>query len=316
MRIIASLIILIAPLMLSGENLLMEDVTKTIETFEIWINSSRSQEELIEAALIEQGIHPKTIRAKIVRFYLAHFLIKFNACPASQKIAPQCHAVVEKLCKKMGISKPIIAISPFLYNAAALRLPGLPSLIIIGTSLMEKTSDEQFEVIVAHELSYIAQNHSIKSIAAGSLLFAGISIPFKVYCRFWMDKKYSNKTLIKKNRAFAAEVLKDSCINAITILAADLSVIFLLAKISRELEYSADKQAAETVGSADFLIEWLASKESRSEVAEKIAYCDTEASNRDNRWYKRVGYHIMSWVLRKALTHPLNEERIAALKAV
>lgn len=306
MIFIAPLLALIAPIFLAGEDLLIKEIEVTASL----LGSESIQENVIEAALAEQGIDPKSIRAKIARRYLAHFLNVFSAYPVYQDGAPRCHAIIERLCKKMGIKKPVVAISPLLNNAAARSFSGMPPIIIIGAPFIGKLTDAECEALIAHELSHIAQCHFEKSIAIAFMLTAGITIPVKIYCHLWMHAKYSNGFAGKTKLALAREVIKDAVIIGVTTTLIDRLALLSLMKVSRTYEYSADKQAAETLGSPDSSLAWL-ERNASSEVAREIANWQAESTNPENPWYTRLRYTTMIWFL----SHPTDEARIAELKA-
>ena len=298
---------------IASEDLLMRETQEVALTCSLWSNSPEAQQSCVENILIEYEIDPASIRAKIARRYLSHFLNAFNAYIVSESVAPQCHATVERLCKKMGIQKPIIALSPLLNNAAARSLPGMPSLIVLGAAYMSKLSDAECEAVIAHELGHIKENHFTQFVATSTLLTAGVIIPFNIYCRLWLHTKYSNPLVIREGLLnFARNLVKDTSVITAATVAVHLSVLFLLMKISRADEYAADKQAAETLGSIEALVSWL---ERENDATHLIAQWSAESANPENAWYTRLQYTARVWLTKNFITHPLNEERIAALRA-
>jgi Zn-dependent protease with chaperone function len=270
--------------------------------------------ERIDRAIEEYGIAPSSVRAKIVRAYITKIINRLDVHLVFKEEHPPLHNSVERLSRKMGIKKPIVLISRSYESAASQKLPGMPAIIIIGAPLITTLSDAECEALVAHELSHIAQNHSIKQYGGIMALTAGISTAIHLYFESRekkrnVDPSFRAKNLLQKAPIVIAHLSAHAVTNILGLLIACL----VQAKISRSHEYAADALAAEIVGvePCRALLQKTSAKKSQHD--QKINEWSAHASNQENRWYTRLRYRAALWLTKNLRTHPIWEDRIAAL---
>lgn len=270
--------------------------------------------ERINRAIEEYGIAPSSIRAEIVRACITEKINHFDVDLVFKEEHPLLHNLVERLCKKMGVKKPIVFVSRSYESASSLKLPGMLAMIIIGAPLIATLSDDELEALIAHELSHIAQNHSIKQYGSRMALTIGISTAIHLYFESRekkrnADESFRAKSLLQK----APTVIAHFFAHAVTKILGLLIASLVQAKISRSHEYAADALAAEIVGGEPCraLQRKVSAKESQYD--QKINEWSAHASNQENRWYTRLRYRAALWLTKNLRTHPIWEDRIAAL---
>ncbi|QQR48847.1 M48 family metalloprotease [bacterium] len=85
---------------------------------------------------------------------------------ANEHNAPYIYGMIEKYATKLGIAVPTIFLTTFeLNNACASSLTPNYGFIMIGKTLLQYSTTEKIEAIIAHELAHIKHNHIPRSIA-------------------------------------------------------------------------------------------------------------------------------------------------------
>lgn len=90
---------------------------------------------------------------------------------------PQLHELIEDLCQKMKIPKPVVFLSgdKKLFNAYATSLSPSLSMVLLGESLLKKLSYNELKMVLAHELGHVKQSHVPQQITLS--LLGSIVIP-------------------------------------------------------------------------------------------------------------------------------------------
>ena len=88
--------------------------------------------------------------------------------------APKLHVMVDKLCKKLTMQKPVLFLAgkKKLFNAFASSLAHSMSMVVLGQELVNELTEEESEAIIAHELGHIKNHHPPKKmglLAAGAI---------------------------------------------------------------------------------------------------------------------------------------------------
>jgi hypothetical protein len=80
---------------------------------------------------------------------------------------PKLYSYIQQLCDAHNVAMPIIFLSNAkgFFNAAAQKILKSTGAIVIGSKLINETSDEVLEAIIAHEIGHIKHNHVNKRLA-------------------------------------------------------------------------------------------------------------------------------------------------------
>lgn len=252
------------------------------------------------------------------RFVRCMFYL-FDPVVVTAKTMPKLYAYIENLCQKNNVTMPTVFISTQkdFFNAAAQKLLTSSGAIIIGKDIIDETTDQQVEAIIAHEIGHIKHNHVNKIL--GLLLATGLGV--KIIQDYFLNK--SSQSLPNKGvmEAFADSYLK------MFLLSTIVNII-----INKRFEKEADQFAFEN-GKAEGVagvFEYMLQNEQDRNNKFDITYDAIQESKSQmytgdhlgllGNYYAAKAIHLM----RKGLLwfyghtpfgpHPCHEDRIAAAK--
>ncbi|MFH1644702.1 MAG: M48 family metallopeptidase [bacterium] len=167
-----------------------------------------------------------------------------NMILLNEKHAPKLFESIKQLSDKLEISMPLI----FLYedenffNAGAISVTSDLSMILIGEKLLKLVSKEEFEAVIAHELSHIKKNHAIKEQA---VMLSGLFLAL-----------LGNMFVVKKinNKFFNDGYWTGKCVQASGFLLFFAGWIYLMLKISQRFEKQADITALKVLDDPNSII--------------------------------------------------------------
>ncbi|BDC35163.1 hypothetical protein Noda2021_11210 [Candidatus Dependentiae bacterium Noda2021] len=104
--------------------------------------------------------------------FLLNVFFSLDTIIVTKDTMPQLFSYIDAICKAQNIKTPVIFLPTRkgFFNAAAAKLINSSGGIIIGQKLIEDSTDEELEAVIAHELGHIKYNHVNKTI----LLTVGI----------------------------------------------------------------------------------------------------------------------------------------------
>lgn len=187
-------------------------------------------------------------------------ILHLDLIPLTKNQAPKIHKTIESLAKKLKIKNPIIFLSgdTKLFNAMAAGFGKDSSIVIIGYKLLKYMSKEEFEAVMAHELSHIKHNHTLKTMFVSIAL--SISILF-IANEITNQIKNENKLLIKRianfiEKGFSILIqfnnIEPEYIMALTIMS--MLTTLLKLKLSRIFEKQADLSALTAISDKESII--------------------------------------------------------------
>lgn len=269
--------------------------------------------ESLVAALEEQGIDSESLRGKAAMLFTKNILEQFNARLVTAEEAPAYHAIVEQLCARLNIEKPILCLSSSFANACARNIPGLPKIVVFGTPLLKRLTDAECEAILAHELGHLKHNHFAKLVAFN--IGCSILSLTSIYAfGEWFKKQYTPNG---NPFALPKKAYRDLALFHIPHTGACIASIFAFLKLSRSYEYQADAEASYILGSSDAVAGFITQDETGQTpmalVAAQIAELEAQIANPNTSAIKRAGYRLQKALIMLSLTHPLPKDRKAAL---
>lgn len=97
---------------------------------------------------------------------LTFVFFNMNVVIATPDTMPKLCTFVESICKSQKMKTPTIFITTKkgFFNAAASKLFASSGGIVMGQRIIEESTDEQLEAVIAHELGHIKYNHVNKAI--------------------------------------------------------------------------------------------------------------------------------------------------------
>ncbi|MFH0898842.1 MAG: M48 family metalloprotease [bacterium] len=237
-------------------------------------NNNISSESLVNELEIKKELTEGTL------FSLCDFL------KAGKYTTPQLYSLVEKLAKRLNIPAPLTLIFKgnifsdlaeeigidLRCNAFAISLTPSCALICIGEDLItQNLSVDELEGVIAHELSHVKYNHSMKSLVSTIIVSCILDSLFKnapnhaIYINFDYGDTIINRNNLIKN----------------------LIRLFILRSFSRSHEKEADLSAAEVIDDPASL--WKALYKIKLIAEEKP--------------------RLITWLFSLFSTHPLNKKR-------
>lgn len=174
-------------------------------------------------------------------FYSDKIVLKmYKARVVSEREAPQLHQMVETLCARSGLPKPVIAIVPTdVPNAFATGRNPEHGVVAVTEGILRALSYEELEGVVAHELGHIRNRDTLVSTVAASIAGAiGIMAnvgQFGVLLGGGRDNGNGGNPIVLLVMAIVAPIV---------------AMIIQMA-ISRTREFGADRAAVEMTGNPD-----------------------------------------------------------------
>lgn len=108
----------------------------------------------------------KKLIIKIQKTMLLGLLKSIPMVMLTEERAPKTYAFIAKLISKFDVPMPIIFLpkDENYLNAFSSSMLQSASCIILGEKFIKTTSEKEFEFVLAHEISHIKCNHSIKQL--------------------------------------------------------------------------------------------------------------------------------------------------------
>jgi heat shock protein HtpX len=229
----------------------------------------------------------------------------------SELVAPELHAVVERLCTLAGLPKPRIAVIPSdVPNAFATGRDPNHAAVAVTQGLWSRLEPQEIEAVLAHELSHIANRDVlIMTLASFFAMLAALITRWGLY--FGMFGGFGGGGGNRSNNNGNNQV--PIWLIVFVAAAVTYAVSFVLIRtLSRYREYAADRGSALMTGAPENLMSAL----------QKIASGITQIPQKDLRevagmnaffivptnWRTQMGELFMD--------HPPMEKRLAALSQI
>lgn len=211
--------------------------------------------------------------------------------------APQLHMIVEKLCSKMGLPKPRIAIvQSDMPNAFATGRGPKNAVVAVTTGILQRLNEKELEGVLAHELTHV-KNRDMFVVTFASFVVSLLSFIIYIALSSVMSRDNDRGYGASMGAWFVSMILS----NTIGLL--------LINTVSRYREYGADRGAAYATGNPDGLISAL----------KKISgarYDGSQAMKLDSAKALCISSISRSSLLELFSTHPSLDKRIANLEKV
>ena len=241
------------------------------------------------------------------RIIRSHFLLVLDGVVVTAETMPQLYGYVNSIAQKQGITTPTVFIpqSKGFFNAAALKLFASSGGIIIGQDVINESSDNALEGVIAHEMGHIFHNHNNKILATGAL------------CIFLSEYAFYRMNPYRKHGPLPG------------LLGVTASSLI----IGKRFEKQADRFAYEKAGKGTGIIEFFElqkKKEQKSnddfDVASKLLTDNRKHLSFDDYLFLNLSYYYaktshtlgqaMRWVYHHTPfgPHPSHDERIQAAK--
>ena len=181
-------------------------------------------------------------------YYNSHkiALAGVSAKPASEEKYRQYHHTVEGICYASGLPKPKLYVmnDPQINAFAAGKDPD-NAVICVTSGCLEKLSKHEFEGIIAHEVSHIA-NYDVRFMTLTAVLVGMVVIISEIFLRsLWFGGG-------RGGRGKGGAIL--IIIGIILAILAPIFVLLVQASISRKREFTADASAVKFIRSPTGLI--------------------------------------------------------------
>ena len=225
-----------------------------------------------------------------------------DARPLEPHEAPGLHAAVERLCVVADLPKPELVLDPNPQpNSWVIDLPGRPPRLYVTAGLLDALTPDEFEAVLAHELSHIAHRDAT--------VVSTVGLPGAILLEGGRDMNVGWWPLMVASLfAFLTGALSQAGVNA----------------LSRYREMHADAAAARLSGRPAALASALMKVSGATAAIPKDDLRAVAAHNafnllpvdvrpdKDERWSERVARRLVPQ--RLAATHPSVERRVAALE--
>ncbi|KAK4058232.1 zinc metalloprotease [Microbotryomycetes sp. JL221] len=180
-------------------------------------------------------------------FVIAPLFNKFSPLPQDSPFYPKVKDLSSKLDFPLGNVYVIDGSKRSSHsNAYAYGIPGLAKHIVLYDTLLEKSTPDEVEAVLAHELGHSIENHIVVLLFA-SLVQTAVSL--LTFSLLLFNKSllssfgFHQKDLITLSKDAGPTIVS---LLLASILAAPVSTVlhFIMNVVSRKLEYDADKFAA------------------------------------------------------------------------
>lgn len=264
--------------------------------------------------LLQRGIDPVSVRGKFFSLVYQNLMKWCDARCVTAEEAPAYHAIIDRICQKMGIEKPILCFSSSVANAFATQLPGLPGIVMFGLPLINMgLTDQECEAILAHEIGHLVHGHVAKKI--GLLLGSSLAVYGGLK---WYFKNHPFTCIINPDSPDATKQLLEFHVSAqikaqLIATAAQIALLMGQMKFSRYCESQADKVSAMILGTPEPLLTGLDKMTSKHPLFRLVEDLENQIANPETSGFKRALCRFRLWVIGCAVTHPLPRDRKAAL---
>ncbi len=224
-------------------------------------------------------------------------LASMGARQVTPQQAPELHAMIERLCVQADLPKPKIAvIDTPMPNAFAMGRSQKSATVCATTGIMDLLSPAEFEGVMAHELSHVANRDvMVMTIASFGAAVASMILQFG----FLFGGGHSDD---------------DEGPSALVVLLVSMVVyvvsFFLMQALSRYREFAADRGAAVMTGRPSALASALLKI---SGQMQRVPQRDLRAAQEMNAFFI-IPAGAKSSLLNLFSTHPPVEQRIARLQ--
>ena len=177
-----------------------------------------------------------------------NFFIPRDMILLKEENAPSLFESIKKHSTKLNVPMPLVFLSEDenLYNAGASSISHNYSLMIIGEKMLKDLSRDEFDAVIAHELSHIKKNHIPKLL----LLSAPVAITLNGLLMFYWFKLIYND--FKNNKFYRSTAFKFA-----TLSLASVAFTVVLSKVSRIFEKQADLTALNALDDPDSIIKLM-----------------------------------------------------------
>jgi heat shock protein HtpX len=229
-------------------------------------------------------------------------LLASGAKVVEREQAPELHDMVERLAAMADLPKPRVAVIPTdVPNAFATGRSPKRSVVAVTEGLWNRLDPQEIEGVLAHELTHVANDVLVMTLASFFAMLAGVLARFGLYGGMFGGGD--------RDRGGGAPVWLIMFL--VSIVTYVISYVLMM-MISRYREYAADRGAAVITGTPEYLMSAL----------QKIASRITQIPQRDLREVAGMNaFFIVPTSVKKGfaelfMTHPPLEKRLARLGAI
>lgn len=229
-----------------------------------------------------------------------------RAVPVSNESHPDLYNIVENLTITAGLPMPkVYVVDDMSPNAFATGRNPEHSVVAVTTGLLNRLNRSELEGVLAHELSHIGNYDMLLSTVVVVLVgFIALISDWFLRSAFWGGMGSRDN----ENRGGAQGVLFIVGI-ALAILSPIIATLIQLA-ISRKREFLADASGALLTRYPDGLASAL------QKISNYSAPMQTANNATAHLWISDPHGKKLSSIAKLFMTHPLIEERVAALKGM
>jgi Zn-dependent protease with chaperone function len=215
-------------------------------------------------AVFDEEAHAdiKSIQRDIENFKelsLLQRLMRFNflgmdVMVVTPNFMPSLYAYVDNVCQQNSMQTPTVFITTGkgCLNSAAQKLLASTGAIVIGRKLILKTTDDELEAVLAHEIGHIKYNHVNKGLLLGLVTFFGSYAG--------IDSILNQYLIGQRSKSLQASQVT---------LAVISSLILNRLIINKRFEKEADKFAYDVVNKGDGLVKFFKRMQKKEESEEK-----------------------------------------------
>lgn len=224
---------------------------------------------------------------------------------------PKLFEEIKKISEKLNIPMPLVCLfedENFL-NAAAFSITTDFSMIFIGEKLLKLLTKEQFEAVLAHELSHIEKNHVLKEITIATITSI-VTIISGVLLGGAINEKYFN------NGFGSGLALRFSFIFSLLLIE-----FYLMLKLSQKFEKQADITALKSLDDPNSIISLMKTFDEKIDkklekeiefLKERIKSEISENHPKEAEQFEKIAKDTLWWdnFARKWIsTHPTSKQR-------
>ncbi|MFG2350083.1 zinc metalloprotease HtpX [Streptomyces phaeochromogenes] len=216
---------------------------------------------------------------------------------------PQLHGVVDRLCAVADMPKPLVAVSDMdMPNAFATGRNPDHAVLCVTTGLLRRLEPDEFEGVLAHELSHVAHKDvAVITVASFLGVIAGLIVRFAFYSQLLGGGRRDQNTAL----IFMAVMTVSAAVYAISFL--------LIRALSRYRELAADRAAAQLTGRPSALASALTKV--TGDIA-RIPTKDLRTAQAFNAFYFTPALGAEPGLAKYFSTHPSLEQRLEQLARI